>query len=138
MGFFCFFSASVISARMNKQLGHFIFNTLLGDKDILQQCWQLYASGITLLPKVYMCSTEVKLILFNTFCSPMHTAQQWWNYTVASIHKLHIAYNIVFRLLLNQPKYCNASTMFVEYHTPNNKAVIRNIVYKFILRYDTL
>ena len=51
-----------------------------------------------------MCSTEVKLTLLRTFCSPMYTAQLWCNYTVASIHNLHVAYNNVFHLLLNQPK----------------------------------
>ena len=64
----------------------------------------------------------------------MHTAQLWWNYTAASIHKLHVAYNNVFQLLLIQPKYCSASTMFVENRVPKSKAVIRNVVYIFILR----
>ena len=81
-----------------------------------------------------MCSTEVKLTLLRTFCSPIYTAQPWWNYPVASIHNRHVAYNNVFRLLLNQPKYCSASTMFVEYHVPDSKAVIRNLVYKFMRR----
>ena len=117
-------------------LGHFISNTLRDDKDILRQCRQLYARGNMLLRKFYMCSTEVKLTLLKTFCSPMYTAQLWWNYTVASIHKLHVAYNNVFRLLQNQPKYCSASTMFVEYHVPDSNAVIRNLVYKFMRRLD--
>ena len=50
------------------------------------------------------------------------------------MHKLHVAYNNIFRLLLNQPKYCSA--MFVEYHVPNSKTVIRNLIYKFMLRLD--
>ena len=101
-----------------KYLGDFISNTLRDDKDILRQCRQLYARGNTILRKFYMCSTEVKLTLalLNTFCSPVSIAQLWWNYTLASIHKRHVAYNNVFRLLLEQPKYCSASTMFVEYH----------------------
>ena len=107
-----------------------------GKKDV--QCRQLYARGNILLRKFYMCSTEVKLTLLRTFCSPMYTAQLWWNYTVASIHNIHVAYNNVFRLLLNQPKYCSASTMFVEYHVPDSKAVIRNLVYKFMRRLDAL
>ena len=115
-----------------KYLGHIIYNTLCDDKDILRQCRQLYARGNMLLQKFYMCSTEVKLTLLRTFCSPMYTAQLWWNYTVATIRKLHVAYNNVFRLLLNQPKYSSASTMFVEYHVPDSKAVIRNLVYKFM------
>ena len=121
-----------------KYLGHFISKTLHDDKDILRQCRQLYARGNILLRKFYMCSTEVKLTLLRTFCSPMYTAQLWWNYTVASIHNLHVAYNNVFRLLLNQHKYCSASTIFVEYHVPDSKAVIRNRVYKFMRRLDAL
>ena len=66
----------------------------------------------------------------------MYTAQLWWNYTVASTHKLHVAYNNVLRLLLNQPKYSSVFTMFVEYHVPDSKAVIRNLVYKFMWRLD--
>ena len=74
-----------------KYLGHFISNTLRNDKDILRQRRQLYAKGNTLIRKFYMCSTEMKLTLFRTFCSPKYTAQLWWNNTVASIHKLHVA-----------------------------------------------
>ena len=79
-----------------KYLGHFISNTLRDDKGILWQCRQLYARRYMLLQKFYMCYTEMKLTLLRTFCYPMHTAQLWWNYTVASIHKLHVAYNNVF------------------------------------------
>ncbi len=64
-----------------KYLGHFMTNTLRDDKDILRQCRQLYASSDTLLRTFYMCSTEVMLTLFRTFCSPTCTAQLWWNYT---------------------------------------------------------
>ena len=67
-----------------------------------------------LLRKFYICSTEVKLILLKTFCSPVYITQLWWNYTVASIHKLKVAYNNVFRMFLRLPKYCSASTIFVE------------------------
>ena len=66
-----------------KYLGRFISNTFRDDKDILRQCRQLYARGNTLLRIFYMCSTEVKLTLLRTFCSPMYIAQLWWNYTVA-------------------------------------------------------
>ena len=83
-----------------------------------------------------MCCTEVKLTLLKTFCSPMYTAQLWWNYTVASIHKLKVGYNNVFWMLLRLPKYCSASTMFVENCVPNSQAVIRNLVYKFMLKLD--
>ena len=56
--------------------------------------------------------------------------------SVASIHKLKVAYNNVFWMLLRLLKYCSASTMFVENCVPNSEAVIRNLVYKFMLRLD--
>ena len=79
-----------------------------------------------LLWKFYTCSTAVKLSLLRTFC--LAVVELHSNY-ITSIHILRVAYNNVFRLLLNQPKYCSASTMFVEYHVSNSKAVIRNLVY---------
>ena len=95
-----------------KYLGHFISNTLRDDKDILRQCRQLYARGNMLLRKFYMCSTEVKLTLLRTFCSPMYTAQLWRNFTVASIHRLHVAYNNVFRLKMYNQFDCFCSSRF--------------------------
>ena len=41
-----------------------------------------------------------------------------------------------FAYFLNQPKYCSASTMFVEYYVTNNKGVNKNLVYKLMLRFD--
>ena len=75
-----------------KYLGHFIYNTLRDDKEILRRRRQLYASGNTLLRTFYMT-------LFRTFCSHMYTAQVGWNYSVASLHKLHVAYNNVIMLI---------------------------------------
>ncbi len=36
--------------------------------------------GNIILRKFNMCSLGVKLTLFPTYCSPMYTAQLWWNY----------------------------------------------------------
>jgi len=58
----------------------------------------------------------------------------WRNYTEASIHKLHNAYNNVFPVLLCQPNY--NSGMFVEYHVPISKSVIIHLVYKVLFRMD--
>ena len=45
----------------------------------MRQCQQLYARGNVLLRKFHMCAMDVKVKLFNTYCSPMYTAQLWWN-----------------------------------------------------------
>ena len=54
-----------------RYLGHIISNDGKDDKDIMRQCQQLYARGNVLLRKFHMCSMDVKVKLFNTYCSPM-------------------------------------------------------------------
>ena len=72
--------------------------------------------------------------LFNTYCSPMYTAQLWWNHTAYSFHRLNVCYKNIIRRLLRRPRYCSASSLFAECGIPNGKAVIRNLIYKFITR----
>ena len=119
-----------------KYLGHIICSDSKEDKDIMRQRRQLYAHGNVLLRKFYMCTNYVNIKLFSTFCSSMYTAQLCWNHSVYSIHRLNACYNNVFRRLLGLPKYCSASAMFAEKLTPDCKAVIRNLVYKFMSRLD--
>ena len=71
-----------------RYLGHIINNGCKDDKDIVRQCQQLYARGNVLIRKFHMCSMDVKL--FNTYCSPMYTAQLWWNHTGHSFHRLKL------------------------------------------------
>ena len=119
-----------------RYLGHIICNSGKDDKDIMRQCQQLYARGNALFRKCHMCSMSVKIQLFNTYCSPMYTAQLWWNHTVASFHRLNVAYNNILRRLLRRPRFCSASGLFVECRIPNCKAVIRNLIFKFMIRLD--
>ena len=117
-----------------RYLGHIISSNGKDDKDIIRQCQQLYARGNVLLRKFHMCSMDVKVKLFNTYCSPMYTAQLWWNHTVYSFHRLNVCYNNILRRLLRRPRYCSASSLFAEYGISNCKAVIRSLIYKFITR----
>ena len=102
----------------------------------MRQCQQLYARGNALFRKFHMCSMSVKIQLFNTYCSPMYTAQRWWNHTVASFHRFNVAYNNILRRLLRRPRFCSASGLFVECRIPNCKAVIRNLIFRFMTRLD--
>ena len=83
-----------------------------------------------------MCSTDVKVKSFNrpTYCSPMYTEQLWWNNTAHSFQRLNICHTNIRRRLLRRPRYSSASGLFAECGIPNGKAVIRNLIYKFITR----
>ena len=81
-----------------------------------------------------MCSIAVKNTLFRTFCTPMYTCHLWWNYTAQSFHKLKVAFNNAFRMIHNLPTYCIASEMFTVNRVADCKAVIRNLVHRFMMR----
>ena len=85
---------------------HFICNTMRDDTDILCQRRQLYARANVLARKFYMCTDEVKILLFRTFCCNLYTCQLWWNFTQTAMRKINVAYNNVFRMIMQQPRYC--------------------------------
>ena len=119
-----------------KYLGHYISENLKDDRDINRQCRNIYARGNTLLRKFAMCTADVKAKLFQTFCTPLYTAHLWWNYRLYSLRKLTVAYNDIMRLLLCLPRRHSASQMFVNINVPTCAAVIRNLIFKFIVRLE--
>ena len=74
-------------------LGHILCDTLSDDLDIFRQRKKIFAQGNSLLRKFYMCTIEVKITLFRSYCSSFYTAQLWTNYTQTAINKLYIAYH---------------------------------------------
>ena len=63
-----------------------------------------------------------------------YTCHLWWNYTAQSFHKLKVAFNNAFRMMHNLPTYCSASEMFTVNGVADCKAVIRNLVHRFMMR----
>ena len=117
-----------------KYLGHIICNDSKDDMDIMRQCQQLHAPGNVLFRKFHMFSVDVKIKLFHTYSSPMCTAQLWKNHTSYTFHRLHVCYKNILKRLLGRPRFCSASRLFAECRLPNCKALIRNLVFKFMLR----
>ena len=117
-----------------KYLGHIICSDLSDDEDMMRQRRYLYAQGNVLSRSFHMCSINVKNTLFRTFCTPMYTCHLWWNYKAQSFHKLKVAFNNAFRMMHNLPTYCSASEMFTVNRVADCKAVIRNLVHRFMTR----
>ena len=59
--------------------------------------------------KICMCSLEVKLTLFRSYCSPMYGVQRWWNYKKSTLNRLHIT--IFFKLFIGMSKYESTSLL---------------------------
>ena len=63
-----------------------------------------------------------------------YTCHMWWNYTAQSLHKLKVAFSNAFRMMHTLPTYCSASEMFTVNRVGDCKAVIKNLVHRFMMR----
>ena len=73
----------------------------------------LYARTNSVLIKFAACSFEVKLRLFQAFCTSFYCAHLWYKFTKQLMSKVRVSYNNVFRLLFGCRSSCSASEMFV-------------------------
>ena len=61
--------------------------------------------------------------------SPIYGCSLWCCVFQYSLNKLRVAYNDAFRLLLNEPRWCSASRLFVLHNVPSLLAIIRKSIY---------
>ena len=115
-------------------LGHILSDTLSDDLDILRQRKKVFAQGNNLKRKFYMCSLDVKVTLFKSYCASLYTAQLWVRYTKTTMNKLYIAYHNMLKLLVGVVKWEHTRPICVDLNIPYCPALIRNIVYKFMGR----
>ena len=92
-----------------KYLGHVLCCDLSDDDDIVRATRQLYCQGNVLLRAFHMCSEDVKLSLFRTYCYPVYTAHLWSLYRVKTMRTLKIAYHNIFKKFLGLFKYSSTS-----------------------------
>ena len=117
-----------------KYLGHFLCDTGYDGLDIDRQRKKIFAQGNSLIRKFYMCSVDVKLTLFQSFCAPMYTPHLWTNYNRTDISKLNRAYHNTLKMLLGVPKREHTSPICAILNVRTCPAVIRNFVFRFMVR----
>ena len=93
--------------------------------------------AMLLLVVFIMCSDNVKVTLFQSYCSSLYTSQLWWKHRVNSIRKLYVAYNNAFRMLFRLPRDCSASGMFAVNNVTSCPALLRKLVFGFYKRVNS-
>ena len=96
---------------------------------IIINCHTLYVQGNTLITKFPLYTADVKVKLFRTFCTPLYTAQIWWNYIMHSTEKLHSELCT---------RYHSAGQLFSNIDVQAFQVAIRNLIFKFITTLDKL
>ena len=117
-----------------KYLGVLLRSDSLDNNDIIRQTRGLYGRSNILLRKFARCSKEVKIHLFQSYCTSMYCAQLWSNYSQKVFQKLKVAYNNAFRFLFKYDRQCSAKTMLVSHNVPYFDCLIRKSIYDFKCR----
>ena len=80
----------------------------------------LYDRANLVLRAFAACSFEVKLRLFQAFCTRFYCAHMWYKFTKHVMSKVRVAYNNVFRLLFGYtveevavPAKCLSTIIFI-------------------------
>ena len=99
------------------------------DSDMKRQMKRLYASSNTIISKFPKCSYDAKIMMFKSFCTNLYCSQFWHN----MMNKVRICYNNCLRRLMNIPKFCSASQMFVYLNVPSFGEILRRNIYSFVI-----
>jgi len=104
----------------------------------MKQTRALYARANTIIRKFSAASLSIKLLLFRAYCTPLYGCQLWCSMFQYSYRKLNVAYNDVFRQLLQQPRWCSASQLFVLNNVPTFSAICVSSCIHCIARSESL
>jgi hypothetical protein len=96
-------------------LGQLITKNHSDNAAISKQTRKLNAVGNQLVRKFNFCTTDVKVQLFKTYCYPIYCNALWSNFTRATVSKLRVSYNDIFRRLVGVPRRTSASLVFAAY-----------------------
>ena len=89
------------------------------DYDITRQFRSIILRTNILLRTFSRCSIEVKLHLFQSYCTNLYCSHLWHIYTKTQHNKLRTTYNNALRRLFNLHARRSASAMFAYSHMPS-------------------
>lgn len=95
-----------------KYLGHILNPGLKDDADIERERRAISVRANMLARRFARCSKNVKITLFQAYCTSLYTCSLWAKYTQKSYNALRVQFNNAFRVMLGLPRFCSASGMF--------------------------
>ena len=112
-----------------------VINEKINDNDYIKRTLRgIYARANMLCRKFYNCSDDVKAFLFRTYCTNFYCVQLWCSYSTASLHKVRVAFNNSFRMLMGFSRRCSASGMFVNSYIDDFNTLRRKVLHNFTCR----
>ena len=86
---------------------------------------------IDLFRLFHSCSRNVLIELGRSFCGSFYRSYIWAHYNKASLTKIRVAYNDLYRKILHVSRRSSASAMFVNNNIPTFECLIRRVYFFF-------
>ena len=110
--------------------------TKCDDSDMLRQMRLLYAKSNKLLRTFSHCSSDVKVTLFQSYCTALYCPFLWNNFKKSTISKICAAFNNAHRKIFGLPKRSSASAMHAAHNICNFETMLRKNIYGFMQRLE--
>ena len=117
-----------------KYLGFIFTDDGMDNDHIKREIRNTYARGSMLIRNFKHCSDDVKVRLYKAYCSSVYCCgllSSHYNYV---LKKLHVAFNKVFKCLMNVHGRYSASALFVSFNVCNFLVLRRKLVYSLSCR----
>ena len=85
----------------------------------------VYAKSNTLLRTFSHCSTDVKVTLFQSYCTALYCPFLWSDYKKSTFRKIRVAFNNAYRKIFGLPKRSSASAMYAQHIICNFETMTR-------------
>ena len=108
-----------------KYLGYHLRHDMSDIDDMLAKLRVFYASSNKLIRLFSACSDDVKVYLFNSFCSQFYLCHLWANFPLRVLSRLRVAYNNAVRKLFHLPYMCSVSQTFPGLKVLTFEALLR-------------
>jgi hypothetical protein len=123
---FCIGSIQLEYVAQCKYLGHIIDNNLNDDTDINREIRNMFTRCNILIRRFSKCSTDVKIILFRSYCICFYDSALWSRYCSNSIAKLLSCYNRCMKIFFGYEKFSSVTNMLLTLGLPSGSTVLHN------------
>jgi hypothetical protein len=120
--------------HIEKYLGFIVNDDCYDNHHIIHEMRSTYARGGMLLRNFKHCSVDVKIKLYQAYCSNVYCCGLISAYHKTVFNKLRVAFNKIFKSLLCKPTRSSASSLFVSMNVDNFLVRRRKLVYSFLKR----
>ena len=99
---------------------------------MLRQMRLMYAKSNKLLRTFSHCSTDVKINLYQSYCTALCCPYLWNDYKKSTFSKIRVAFNNAYRNIFGLPKRRSARTVNANHNICNFETTLRMNTFEFM------